>query len=157
MPARLRLLCWTLLALVLISVASLSSCVLALGVQQHLSGDNLPYALPSLDPGATREEVVSSLGEPSLPAEDQGGLLRWHEVIRPRECRMYLLGFIPLGREPRQEREVEARFDEGRLVRADVTYLDRRGRVESIESLLRTEPDSSTPAAGQAPEPLPQP
>jgi len=128
----------------------LGGCVMALGAQEHLSGDELPPWLPKLEPGAPRQQVLSQLGTPILappslaPPSPEGDLLRWSEVLRPRECRTYILG-IPLGREPRETRQIEAGFKDGRLVRADVTYLDRRGRVIGFESLLRSPSDPPDP------------
>lgn len=123
----------------------LEGCVLALGGQGHVSGDNLPHRLPELEPGVPKEQVLTQLGAPlSAPSPGSDDRLRWSEVIRPRGCRMYLFGLIPLNRSPRATRQVEADFEGGRLIRADVTYLDRRGRVARSQSLLR---DGSTPSA----------
>jgi len=127
----------------LASVLLLNGCALALYGQSHISGDNLPLRLPVLDPGSTREQVVAVLGEPSRPPSGQGEKLQWTEVIYPRGCRMYVLLFIPLGRPSRVVRQVEADFDGGRLVRADVSYLDHRRTVTHSESLLRTAPVSA--------------
>lgn len=124
------------LTLFVFATLSLSGCPLGLGAQVHLSGSTLPPWLPALELGATREQVVEILGPPLADAEKTESL-EWIETIRPRGCRMYILGFIPLGREPLLTRRVEATFVGDRLADATVTYLDRRGRVTSTESLMR--------------------
>lgn len=117
----------------------LNSCVLALGGQNHVSGAELPARLEPLEVGSTEEQLIAIYGPPSVRQERSATSvdLQWTEVIRPRACRTYVLGFIPIGGEPRRTRRVDARFVDGRLVLASVSYPDRHGTVSSTDSLLR--------------------
>ena len=138
MPHRLRTFARLLPAA--LAACLLSACVLyALGPQRHLSGASLPFWLEPLHVGITREQVVALFGPPS-PRDARATSsdhLQWTEVIRPRACRRYVLALIPIDREPQLTRRVDAHFQDGHLVDATVTYLDRRGRVTSVEPLLQ--------------------
>jgi hypothetical protein len=146
---RPRLFRFARLLLLLPAVSALSGCLLALGPQRHVGGASLPPWLEPLEVGATRAQVLDVFGPPSPNAAGAVGRdhLQWTEVIRPRACRMYVLLFIPVGREPRVTRRVDAHFADDRLVDATVSYLDRRGQVTSVESLLQ-EPAAPFPEAG---------
>ena len=120
---------------------SQTSCVLALGAHRHVSGADLPYIIPNLPRSATSGEVVALLGPPTQrEAGPDGETLVWREVFRPRACRTYLFGVIPLQPEPREEREVVVRFKGGHLVHA----VERHPRAKHGEgvSLLQDTPAS---------------
>jgi len=132
-PERLTALAGPLLALFL------QGCVLALGPQHHVSGAELPAWLEPLRIGSTEQQLVTLYGPPTSRQPGPGKLvdLQWTEVLRPRGCRTYLFAVIPLNRDPRLTRRVLARLDDGRLVSASVTYIDRHGTTTSTESLVQ--------------------
>jgi hypothetical protein len=123
----------------LVASCALHACVLALGGQHHVSGAELPSWLEPLEVGSTEAQLVAILGPPSARqrASDNTVDLQWTEVIRPRGCRTYLLGIIPLSRDLRLTRRVDARLEGGQLVSASLSQLDRRGSPTSTEPLLK--------------------
>ncbi|HEY2737589.1 MAG TPA: hypothetical protein VGK45_04240, partial [Thermoanaerobaculia bacterium] len=61
--------------------------------------------------------------------------LTWAEVRRPRGCRIYLFGFIPMNREPRRTRAVVVTMHQGVVRQAVLRSRDRSGRTDE-QSLL---------------------
>lgn len=126
------------LLVTLVLGSSLGGCVLALGGQRHVSGAELPPRLEPLEKDLTEQQLIGFYGLPSERRELSATeiALQWTEVLRPRACRTYLLGLIPLGRDLRLTRRIVARLDHGRLVSASVSYLDRKGTLTFTEPLL---------------------
>jgi hypothetical protein len=121
----------SLASLALVS-ALLGGCVYALGPQHHVSGAQLPDDLPEFVVGIPTAQLVELLGEPSsrepIDPTGQAERLTWSEVIRPRACRIYLFGLVPLNREPRMTLEIVATLRSGLLERAVLVTSDRSGR-----------------------------
>jgi hypothetical protein len=137
---RLRLL------VVLAAAVLASGCVYALGPHSHIEGAELPFVLPEFPAGAPVDQLVSTLGPPSSRKPIQNGeQFAWHQVVRPRGCRVYLFGFIPLSREPRARRDLIITASEGLIQTAIERYTDRSSRVTSKDLL------SASPATGSLP------
>lgn len=116
-------------ALTVMLALSANGCSYALGGHRHVEGAELPYPLPSIAAGASRDEVIALLGVPTTAiGSAQEEELIWREVVRPRGCRIYLFGIIPLNREPRAVREVHVTLRVGEVERAVVVTRDRGGK-----------------------------
>ena len=115
----------------LLACASLSGCVCALGGAHHVSGAALPLVIPHFAPGTPEEKVAAALGAPSS-RQTVGGdeRLTWSEVLRPKGCRIYLFGLIPLNREPRRMRDVVVTIRQGAVQQAVLRTRDRSGRTD---------------------------
>ncbi len=79
---------------------------------------------------------MAALGTPSS-RQTVGGdeRLTWSEVRRPRGCRIYLFGLIPINREPRMTRDVVVTMHQGVVQKALLRTRDRSGRIDE-QSLL---------------------
>lgn len=68
-------------------------------------------------------------------AQDDAEELIWRETLRPRGCRIYLFGLVPLNREPRLTLEVDVTIRNGRVYQAVERRRDRNGAASERDLL----------------------
>jgi hypothetical protein len=114
----------------IVSALLSSSCVYALHAESHVEGAHLPYALPEISAATTIERLEGLLGPPTSRSESSSldGLV-WHQVIRPKGCRVYLLGLMPVNRDPKVVRELVVLARDGRVHSAVEYRTTRSGAV----------------------------
>jgi hypothetical protein len=107
------------------------ACVYALGAQRHVEGITLPAAIRPIPRQATRRDLIALFGEPTEHSTSGSAeTLIWRELLRPRGCRIYLFGLIPVNRDPRLLREVAVTISAGHIQQA----VERFPRTESVNT-----------------------